>query len=397
MRPIDRTARFHSFALGAAVLLTLLGGALPAAAAAEPAAQNTDRVAAESKLGEVLAEIGQLKARLEASRTEHRREQQGLRELDLQLQRVNVELRGLRQQESAQQDELEALRRQREEFLAQLEQRMDQLGEQLRLSYRTSRQSRIKLILNQDDPAQLGTMLAYYQYYARAQTGRISLLQSTLEDLEEMQRSIDLSLSQLAQLRTEQQAVLEELGRQRAQRQVLLAGLARQIGDEAARLKELERNRQDLEALLERLTDVLADIPPDLGERVGVEKQKGRLPMPLKGPVRHPFGQGRSGGLSWQGWLIGAEAGAEVRAIAYGRVAFADWLRGYGLLIIIDHGQGYMSLYGHNESLLHEAGAWVEPGDAISIVGSNPGNGQGLYFELRKSGRAIDPAAWLAR
>lgn len=397
MRPIDRTARFQSFALGAAVLLTLLGGALPAAAAAEPAAQNTDRVAAESKLGEVLAEIGQLKARLEASRTEHRREQQGLRELDLQLQRVNVELRGLRQQESAQQDELEALRRQREEFLAQLEQRMDQLGEQLRLSYRTSRQSRIKLILNQDDPAQLGTMLAYYQYYARAQTGRISLLQSTLEDLEEMQRSIDLSLSQLAQLRTEQQAVLEELGRQRAQRQVLLAGLARQIGDEAARLKELERNRQDLEALLERLTDVLADIPPDLGERVGVEKQKGRLPMPLKGPVRHPYGQGRSGGLSWQGWLIGAEAGAEVRAIAYGRVAFADWLRGYGLLIIIDHGQGYMSLYGHNESLLHEAGAWVEPGDAISIVGSNPGNGQGLYFELRKSGRAIDPAAWLAR
>ena len=164
MRPIDRAARFHSFALGAAVLLTLLGGALPAAAAAEPAAQNTDRVAAESKLGEVLAEIGQLKARLEASRTEHRREQQGLRELDLQLQRVNVELRGLRQQESAQQDELEALRRQREEFLAQLEQRMDQLGEQLRLSYRTSRQSRIKLILNQDDPAQLGTMLAYSQY-----------------------------------------------------------------------------------------------------------------------------------------------------------------------------------------------------------------------------------------
>lgn len=392
MRPIDRKARLQSFALAAAALLTL-----PAATAAEPAAPDIDRVAAESRLGEVLAEIDQLKARLEASRTEHRREQQGLRELDLRIQRVNVELRQLRQQESSQQDELEALRRQRGEFLAQLEQRMDQLGEQLRLSYRASRQSRIKLILNQDEPAQLGRMLAYYEYYARAQTGRISLLQSTLTDLEEMQRSIDLSLSQLARLRTEQQAVLDELGQQRGQRQVLLAGLARQVGDEAARLKELERNRQDLEALIERLTDVLADIPPDLGEHVGVEKQKGRLPMPLKGPVRHPYGQGRSGGLSWQGWLIGAEAGAEVRAIAYGRVAFADWLRGYGLLIIIDHGQGYMSLYGHNESLLHEAGAWVGPGDAISIVGSNPGSEQGLYFELRKSGRAIDPAAWLAR
>jgi septal ring factor EnvC (AmiA/AmiB activator) len=385
------------FALGATVVLTLLGGAQHMAAAAEPAAQDIDRVAAESRLGEVLAEIGRLKSRLEASRTEHRREQQGLQKLDLRIQQVNVELRGLQQRESLQQDELGSLRRQREEFLAQLEQRMDQLGEQLRLSYRANRQSRIKLILNQDDPAQLGRMLAYYEYYASAQTDRIALLQSTLTDLEEMQRSIDLSLSQLVQLRSEQQAVLDELAQQREQRQVLLAGLARQIGNEATRLQELERNRQDLQALIERLTDVLADIPPDLGEHVGVEKQKGRLPMPLQGPVRHPFGQSRSGGLSWQGWLIGAEAGTEVQAIAYGRVAFADWLRGYGLLIIIDHGQGYMSLYGHNESLLHEAGAWVEPGNAIAIVGSNPGNEQGLYFELRKGGKAIDPAAWLAR
>jgi septal ring factor EnvC (AmiA/AmiB activator) len=396
VRPIDGTARIPSLALAAAIVLTLLADPLQAAERGR-IDQDIDRSTAESRLVEVLAEIGQLKSRLEASRTEHRKEQQGLQELDLRIQQANLELRRLQQEQALQQEELEALRRQREAFLAQLEQRMDQLGEQLRLSYRANRQSRIKLILNQDDPGQLGRMLAYYDYYARAQAGRIGLLQETLTDLEAMQRSIDLSLAQIGLLREEQQAVLGQLGQQRESRQTLLAGLARQIGDEAARLKELERNRQDLEALIERLTDVLSDIPPDLGEHVGVEPQKGRLPMPLSGPVRHPFGQSRSGGLSWQGWLIGAEAGAEVRAIAYGRVAFADWLRGYGLLIIIDHGQGYMSLYGHNESLLHEAGAWVEPGSVIGTVGSNPGSEQGLYFELRKGGRAVDPAAWLAR
>jgi len=191
--------------------------------------------------------------------------------------------------------------------------------------------------------------------------------------------------------------LLEHLGQQRTRRQSILAELAGAIAGEESRLRELERNRQDLEALIERLADALADIPADLGSHLGVERQKGALPMPVGGPVRKAYGQDRGGGARWQGWLIGAEAGVEVQAIAYGRVAFADWLRGYGLLMIIDHGQGYMSLYGNNETLLHEAGAWVEPGDTISLVGSDPGSGQGLYFELRKGGKPLDPAAWLKR
>ena len=352
---------------------------------------------AESRLGRVLAEIDRLKTNLESSRTEQRKEQTRLRDLDLRIQQVNLELRKLQEQKASQQQELTTLQQQRTQYLVQLEQRMDLLAEQLRWSYRSSRQSRIKLVLNQDDPALLGRMLAYYDYYARAQAGRIALLGETLTRLEVMQQSIDQQLSRIEQLSAEQRTVLEQLGAQREQRQALLSQLASQIGSEASRLKELERNRQDLEALIERLADVLADIPPDLGNHVGVEKQKGRLPMPLQGPVKHAYGQSRGGGLNWQGWLVGADAGTEVSAIAYGRVAFADWLRGYGLLIIIDHGQGYMSLYGHNESLLHEAGAWVEPGDVISIVGTNPGTEQGLYFELRKGGKAIDPAAWLSR
>lgn len=396
MRLTDAPAPFHPGILAAAAILILVTLARPVAAA-QGAEQGLDRAEAESRLGQVLAEIDQLKTSLESSRTEQRKEQDRLRNLDLRIQQANGDLRQLQEQKTAQQQELETLLRQRSEYLAQLEQRMDQLAEQLRRSYRNSRQSRIQLVLNQDDPGRLGRLLAYYDYFARAQADRIALLRSALTTLEVMQQSIDRQLSQLERLRAEQQAALEGLGAQREQRQVLLAELASQIGSGASRLQELERNRQDLEALIERLTDVLADIPPDLGHRVGVEKQKGRLPMPVQGPVKHAYGQSRGGVLNWQGWLIGAKAGTEVAAIAYGRVAFADWLRGYGLLIIVDHGQGYMSLYGYNESLLHDAGAWVEPGDPISIVGTNPGNEQGLYFELRKGGKAIDPAGWLSR
>lgn len=382
----------------ASLLAALLWLALPASVTpGEDVVQDMGQAEAEAHLGQVLEEIAQLQARLEASRVEQRTEQGRLKELDLEIQQASRALRSLRDQQREHQQELDSLQGQRTGYLAQIRQRMDQLAEQLRWSYRNNRQSRIKLVLNQDDPALLGRMLAYYDYYASAQAERIGLLRDTLTTLEAMQQSIDLELTQLTQLAAEQQEALDRLGVRREQRQVLLAQLASQIESESSRLQELERNRQALETLVERLSDVLSDIPADLGNRVGVETQKGRLPMPLRGPVKHAFGQSRGGGLKWQGWLIGAEAGTEVSSIAYGRIAFADWLRGYGLLTIIDHGQGYMSLYGNNESLLHEAGAWVEPGEVISVVGANEGSDQGLYFELRKGGKAIDPAAWMAR
>lgn len=376
--------------------------AMPAAAAGDgrdtPAeTQNVDRAEAESRLSDVLQEIGRLTAQLESSRTEHRREQDALRELDLQIQQASRELRSLEARRLTHEGELAQLETRRAEYLASLEQRMDRLAEQLRAAYRSGRQSRMKLVLNQDDPLLLGRMMAYYDYLNRAQARHIALLREALTTLEVMQQSIDGELERIASLTREQQAVLDRLDGQRKNRQTLLAGLERQIGGEESRLQELERNRRDLEALVERLANVLADIPADLGHRLGLAAQKGRLPMPVQGPVKHAYGQPRSGGLNWQGWLIGAEIGAEVSAVAYGRIAFADWLRGYGLLIIIDHGQGFMSLYGHNESLLHEVGAWVEPGATLGVVGANTGNDQGLYFELRKDGKAIDPAAWLAR
>ena len=378
--------------LAFAALLFALG--FPCAAVAE---KELDQAQAESRLDQVTQAIGKLREQLEESRADHRKEQDQLREVDLAIQQADLDYRALEQQRKEHLVELETLKLQRENYLSSLDERMAQLSVQIRSAYRLGSQSRIKLVLNQDDPAHLGRMLAYYDYLNRAQVEKISGLREALTTLDSMQQSIDRELLRIENVQNEQRAVLNELNQQREERNVLLAQLSSQINSEESRLRELEQNRRDLETLLERLSDVLADIPADLGSRVGIANQKGRLPPPAKGPVRHAFGQRRAGGLHWQGWLIGAETGTEVKAVAYGRIAFADWLRGYGLLMIIDHGQGYLSLYGHNESLLHEVGAWVEPGEVISVVGSNPGSGQGLYFELRKNGKAVDPAAWLKR
>lgn len=377
-------------ALAAALFLM---GWMPSALAQNELA----RPEAESRLDEVTREIRELKKQLEESRTEHSKEQSRLQEIDLKIQKANQAYRVLERERMQHLQELESLERQRREQLSALAARKEQLAGQVRTAYRTGKQSRMKLVLNQDDPMQLGRMLAYFDHVNRVQAKKISALRDELAVLEQMQQRIDGELKKIEDVQGEQQAVLERLGQQRADRAALLTQLAEEIDSEESRLRELERNRRDLEALLERLTNALADIPADLGKQAGIAGQKGALPMPLSGPVKFAFGQNRGGGLKWQGWLIGAETGTEVSAVGYGRVAFADWLRGYGLLIIIDHGQGYLSLYGRNESMLRDAGAWVEPGEVIGIVGSNPGGEQGLYFELRRNGKAIDPAAWMAR
>lgn len=381
-----------SISLAGVILLAAL--VTPVGALAQ---QDLDQAQAETRLKQLTQAIGELREQLQSTRADHRKEQAQIREVDLAIQDANLSFRALEKQRIVHIDELAALERQKQDYLSSLDERLGHLAEQVRSAYQMGNQSRIKLILNQDDPARVGRLLAYYDYLNRAHVRKISELKAALGRLDEMQLDIDRELKRIESVQNEQRVVLDELNRQRAAREILLGQLSSRIDNEEARLLELERNRKDLEALLERLTDVLADIPTDLGSRTGVAGQKGKLPMPLNGRVKHAFGQSRTGGLRWQGWLIESPTGAEAAAVAYGRVAFADWLRGYGLMIIIDHGQGFLSLYGHNESLLHDVGAWVEPGEAISIVGSNPGTDQGLYFELRKDGKALDPAAWLAR
>ena len=271
------------------------------------------------------------------------------------------------------------------------------LADQIMAAYRLGRESRLKLVLNQDNPARLSRTLAYYEYFSRSQAAQISDLRQVLKTLDAMQEKINVELTMLDEVQRSQQAVLDEMTDQRNQRKAVIERLSSQIDTNENRLAELQRDRLDLEALLEKLSNVLADIPADLGQRQNPAELKGKMPIPVKGRVKYAFGQPRTAGLHWQGWLIDTDVGKEVKTVAYGRVAYSDWLRGYGLLMIIDHGDGFMSLYANNESLLREVGEWVETGSSISTVGSSPLNGKGLYFDIRKNGKAMDPAVWIKR
>lgn len=361
------------------------------------AEQELSQEEAEGRLNALRNQIAALKKSLEQDRSDHRSEQEELKYLDLAIQETSRQLRELGKQEANTIAELERLEAQRAEQIQALQHRQGELSQQINATYRLATQSRAKLILNQDSAAQMSRMLAYYDHINRAQIEKINALKALLSELESIYERIREELSALKEVQSEQSSVLLQQQEQRGGRSVLVAALEEKINSSQAQLQEFERNRSDLEALIEKLNDVLSDIPTDLGKHLDVASQKGQLPMPVKGRVMHGFGQQRNAGMRWQGWLIEAGSGTEVSNIAYGRVAFADWLRGYGLLMIIDHGQGFMSLYGYNESLLWDVGDWVEPGEIIAVVGSIPGGEQGLYFEMRKGGKAVDPASWLKR
>jgi septal ring factor EnvC (AmiA/AmiB activator) len=378
-------------------LLTVVVVVLTAAAASCPAAGQPTRSEAESRLNQLKSEIIELQEELGRTRTSLNSEQQALKAADLEIQASTLELRKLETTRQQHQDDLIALQAERQDYLDSLEKRRVVLSAQIMAAYRLGRESRLKLILNQDSPALLSRTLAYYDYFSRSQAAQINELREVLQTLDQMQTKIDAELSALDEVQKGKQAVLDEMTQQREQRQQAIDRLSKRVDTDEARLAELQRDRQDLEALLEKLSNALADIPADLGRQHDLTGLKGTMPLPAEGRVKHAFGQPRAGGLHWQGWLIDAKPGSEVKSIAYGRVAYSDWLRGYGLLMIIDHGDGYMSLYANNESLLREVGDWVEPGSNISTVGSSPVGGDGLYFEIRKDGKAMDPAAWLKR
>jgi len=359
--------------------------------------ETLTKAEAESQLKQLKTEISSLRKELERSRTTLSNEQKALKAADLDIQSSSLKLRQLESTRQVHEDELSVLHTERRNYLASLEKRRDILAAQIMAAYRLGRESRLKLVLNQDSPALLSRTLAYYDYFSRSQSAQINELRQVLKTLDQMQEKINVELSAIDVVQKNQQAVLDEMTDQRNQRKAVIESLSGQIDTEETRLTELQRDRHDLEELLEKLSNVLADIPADLGQRHGLDKLKGKMLIPVKGRVKHAYGQPRTAGLHWQGWLISASIGSEVKSIAHGRVAYSDWLRGYGLLLIIDHGDGFMSLYANNESLLREVGDWVETGSDISTVGSSPLNGNGLYFEIRKDGKAMDPVVWLKR
>lgn len=268
------------------------------------------------------------------------------------------------------------------------------LERQVRAAYMLGQQEYSKMLLNQQDPASVARVLTYYQYLNRARTERIGTIKSSLTRLNAFEDDIREHSRALTALRQDQQQKKEMLQTARARRSGLLVSLNRQVRGQTQEIERLHADEKRLGQLLNELNTVLPDAPLPRGARLA--DMRGRLPLPTKGRVVARYGEQMNiGHLKWRGLFIAGREGQDVISVSRGRVAYADWLRGFGLLLILDHGDGYMTLYGHNQSLLKEVGDWVDAGAVIASLGSTGDAPQpGLYFEIRYRGEPRDPMIW---
>jgi len=279
----------------------------------------------------------------------------------------------------------------------ELAQESEQLAAQARAAYTSGNNERVKLLLNQQDPASIGRMLAYYRYLSEYRAGNIQTVSGHIAELAALHEEAAEEENRLGRLARARYAELSELDAAQQKRQTLLASLDARIREEGGEIERLAAQEKDLARLIEELTSILSDYP--IRSEEPFSAHKGRLTWPVAGNLLHDYGQPRADGqLKWNGVVLGAPRGREVRAVYHGRVVFADWLAGMGLLVIVDHGEGYLTLYGYNESILKSAGDWVAPGDVIATVGDSGGQPRSsLYFELRHGTRPVNPRDWVKR
>jgi septal ring factor EnvC (AmiA/AmiB activator) len=266
----------------------------------------------------------------------------------------------------------------------------------LRSAYRMGKQEQVKLLLNQEDPALVGRMLIYHDYFSRARAENLHEIRAALDDLTAIEQKVMHQKATLETLRSRQLQASRHLEQMQSQRKAVIAKLQTELEKKSGQLTTLQKDEQDLQQLVQSLQAALREIPSTAGKFESLAGRKGRLLWPVTGRIGRGYGvRHAEGKLTSRGIFLSAPGGTEVHAISRGRVAFADWLRGFGLLLILDHGSGYMSLYGHNSSLFKEPGEWVEENEVIALVGSSGGQQRtGLYLELRKHGRPFDPAPW---
>jgi len=373
-----------------------VAGLLFAAAIGAGTPSDPDKASAE--LTELRARIGEVQKRLQAARAEESAAARAVREVE---QRIGRAARGLRDTRARLRDEerrLAASQHRYTEVSAELETERGELARQIRAAYLTGRQEQIKLMLNQEDPARVGRTLTYYRYLNHTRLSRIDRVTVALERVAQLQEQIAAQREALAATQAQQASEMQVLAEERLAREGLLRQLQAEIREQGDHLAMLQKDEQRLQQLVRDLQRALADVEQVATARQPFAKLKRKLPWPVSGELAAKFGEHRDvGSLRWRGAFIAAAANQDVRAVASGRVAFADWLRGFGLLIIIDHGNDYMTLYGHNQSLYKEVGDWVEGGDVIAAVGDTGGMARpGLYFELRHKGEPQNPQAWCA-
>ncbi|PLW84283.1 hypothetical protein CWI75_02785 [Kineobactrum sediminis] len=372
------------------LLLTAVCTLMPLAASAE-----TEETRARAELRELQQKIEQISRELAQARTRLGDLQQQLRQTETTLGELLRSIADNLEATAATQDELAALQARRVTLQQARDSQQARIRTELGAAWKMGQDGQIKVLLNQESPHTVARAMAYYRYFFNARNALVEAYRGTLKQLAEVRASIEESAAQL----TAQQQALQQQRQQvvaaQQQRKQVLARLGAEIRGKDDELERLQQDRAELEELLDSIAQNIAQMQlPD--DYKPFANTRGSLAWPVPGKRGNSFGASRgAGGMRWHGINLRAGEGTEVKAIHHGRVVYADWLRGSGLLLIIDHGEGYMSLYAHNQSLLREVGEWVGPGTIIGTVGNTGGAARaGLYFEIRKDGKPVDPVIW---
>lgn len=370
-----------------------------------------DKSDTRDQLDQIKTEMNKLQQMLQQFKDERSKLRGDLQKSETDISVTQKKIQQIEQQLREQQQQLQKMQQQRQSLQQNKSEQQLQIAKQVRAAYELGQQNKLKALLNQEDPDKIGRTMAYYDYFNRARAEQIDAYIDLISKLDLLQPQIEQKAQELSAVKTELDLQRKELVGARTERARTLAQIDSTIQDKSEQLRQRTRDREALE-------QVLRKIERDARERETKQRNaiarnqlepilsgqpfrelRGHLPWPASGKLVNQFGSLRDGSdMRWQGINIDAHEGESVRAIHNGRVVFADWLRGSGLLIIVDHGDDYLSLYAHNQTLLKNVGDTVKGGDAIATVGDSGGEQHaGLYFEIRHKGAPTDPADWCRR
>lgn len=348
-------------------------------------------------------ELNKLRQRMAVLRNKIEKKQQQKNSATKQLKDIEVRiaerayvLKKIKRHLRTQRRELKKLKKEQNKTNTKLEEQRKILSEQISAAYMIGQQEYLKLLLNQENPAAIDRTLTYYDYFYEARSHHVDEAVMIIKRLDVVSTKVKNKTTELEKSRKQQRAEKQKLEDDFINRSKLVRKIEKDIGKKSQRLKKWQIDEQTLQQLLTDINKIMPSMLTEIDKREPFAMRRGRLKWPVKGKVKRLFGKSRqAANLKWNGVLIPSREGRDVRAISHGRVAYSDWLRGYGMLMIIDHGDGYMTLYGYNQALYKETGDWVEEGEVISTVGRSGGQKKSaLYFEVRVKGKPSNPTRW---
>ena len=371
-------------------------------------AATTAAPAQKEELQQLRNRIGALQKALAASEEAKSETADALRESERAISETNRVLRELGEEQGAVNTRLAGLQDQGRRMGSDIDAQRSRLARLLYQQHIGAQPDALKLLLNREDVNLVAREFHYLTYLARARAELIGSLRANLGRITNLTQETNQQRAELLAINNEQQALRQRLETEKTARKAVLLKVSREVESQRREISTLKRDENRLAKLVDQLSQMLSRTKPGTlrnervpdagGDSAAFGQLKGRLYLPVRGELKGRFGSPREGsGVSWKGLFIAAATGQEVKAVATGRVVFADWLRGFGNLLIIDHGSGYMSLYGNNESLFKRVGDAARSGETVAAVGNSGGNmNSGLYFEIRHQGKAFDPLDWVS-